>query len=156
MERLAHLAGTDAVGRRAAHQFRQHLQRLARTYQNRPKVRVFYQIWQTPLMTLNGKHMVSRVIDLCGGSNIFGNLPQLAPTVGIESVVEANPEAIIGYRNGNENLQAGWKRFPKMTAVARNNLYSVDPDLMTRAGPRIIDGAEDVCRQLEAARGKRR
>jgi iron complex transport system substrate-binding protein len=95
LERLARLTGTDAAGNAAAAAFRARLQRLRDTYQKRRTVRVFYQIWRSPLMTLNGAHLVSSALRLCGGENIFAGLPQLAPTVSIEAVLKADPEAII-------------------------------------------------------------
>jgi iron complex transport system substrate-binding protein len=81
LERLARLAGTEHIGQAAADVFRARLERIAATYRDRPKVRVFYQIWQAPLMTLNNEHLVSQALRLCGGENIFGRLPQFAPQI---------------------------------------------------------------------------
>ena len=154
LERLARLAGTDAAGNAAATAFRTRLQRLRDTYQKRRTVRVFYQIWRSPLMTLNGAHLVSSALQLCGGENIFAGLPQLAPTVSIEAVLKADPEVIIASSGEQEDILTAWRRFPKLKAVARGNLMTVDGDMMNRAGPRILDGTEALCRQLDAARGK--
>jgi iron complex transport system substrate-binding protein len=155
IERLAQLAGTDPVGHAAAENFRARLEKIRTTYQQRPVVRVFYQIWRTPLMTLNGAHMVSAAIRLCGGENIFGTLPQLAPAISTEAVLKANPETIIASSGGKEDPFAGWRRFPAMTAVARGNLFSVDGELMNRASPRVLDGTEALCKHLETARSRR-
>ncbi len=156
IERLAQLAGTEATGRDAATAFRTRLQALSDTHAKHAPVGVFYQIWREPLMTVNDRHMISSVLKLCGGWNIFGKLPQLAPTIGVEAVVQANPEVIIAGSSEHNNASSGWERFPWMTAVARGNLFAVDPDLLTRAGPRILDGADMLCRQLDSARQKRR
>jgi iron complex transport system substrate-binding protein len=155
LERLAHLAGTDATGRAAADAFRARLKRLRDTYQNRRTVTVFYQIWRSPLMTLNGTHLVSSALKLCGGENIFGALPQLAPTVSIEAVLKANPEAIIASSGEQDDVLAAWRRFPTLKAVARGNLLTIDGELINRAGPRILDGTEALCKQLDAVRNKR-
>jgi iron complex transport system substrate-binding protein len=155
IERLAQLAGTGRVGYAAAENFRARLEKIRAAYQQRPVVGVFYQIWRTPLMTLNGAHMVSAAIRLCGGENIFGALPQLAPAISAEAVLEANPEAIIASSGAKDDPFSGWRRFPAMTAVARGNLFSVDGELMNRASPRVLDGTEALCKHLETARGKR-
>jgi iron complex transport system substrate-binding protein len=155
LERLARLAGTEGVAQAQADRFRARLERLRSDYRQRPGVTVFYQIWRAPLMTLNGQHLVSAAIRLCGGENIFGGLPQLAPTVGIESVLKANPEAMIASGGANDDPFAGWRRFRALTAVARGNLFMVDGDLMNRATPRVLDATEVLCRQLETARAKR-
>jgi iron complex transport system substrate-binding protein len=155
IERLAHLAGTDAAGQAAAENFRARLGKIAATYRQRPTVRVFYQIWHSPLMTLNGAHMVSNAIRLCGGENIFAKLPQLAPTVSTEAVLKANPEAIIASSGEKDDPLSGWRRFPALTAVARGNLFSVDGEWMNRPSPRVLDGTEALCKHLETARRKK-
>ncbi len=155
LERLATLAGSETIGHAAADNFRSRLQTLANTYQQRAPVRVFYQIWREPLMTLNGKSMVTAAIRLCGGSNIFAQLPQLAPVVGTEAVLEANPEVILTGGDDEALALAGWRRFASMLAVQRNNLFVINADWLARSGPRLLDGTELLCRQLDSARRKR-
>ena len=157
MERLGELTGTAQQARSVAGHFRQQVRSLQSRYRQRRPVSVFYQAWDAPLMTLNHQHLVSQVLTLCGGSNVFGSLSQLAPTVGIEDVIARNPEVILnasGRPEGDSN--ASWLRFTQLTAVRRGNLFVLDPDLLTRATPRIVQGAEQVCRALDAARAKTR
>lgn len=155
IERLAQLTGTEETGRAAAGTFRARLRTLQDTYQQRRKIAVFYQIWRTPLMTLNGKHLVSSALELCGGTNIFASLPQLAPTVSVEAVLKANPEAIIASTGEQDDVLAIWLRFPSLKATARGNLMTVDGNLLNRSGPRILDGTEALCKQIDTARSKK-
>ncbi|MBI1889546.1 MAG: cobalamin-binding protein [Burkholderiales bacterium] len=154
IERLAQLTGTDAAGKQAATAFRHRLKQIEQSYSRRPVARVFYQIWREPVMTINGRHMISKALHLCGGVNIFASLPQLAPAIGVESVLQANPEVIITDKIGNAS-DAGWRRFPGLTAAARGNVFTIHPDLTSRPGPRILDGTELLCEYLDAARKKR-
>lgn len=158
LEKLSRLADTENIGKPAAAAFRARLAVLDATYRQRPRVRVFYQIWQKPLMTLNDNHLVSSVIRLCGGENVFGKLPQLAPTVSTEAVIQADPEVIFAADNSNaaSGANTGWRRFPTLTAAKRNNLFTLTPDWMSRPGPRILDGAAELCRKLDVARARRR
>ena len=155
LERLGRLAGTDAAGRAAALAFEKRRQALAAKYAHRAPVRVFYQVWRAPLMTLNGSHLVSQALTLCGGENVFAALPQLAPAVSLEAVLQADPEAIFA-GSGEPGALDDWRRWPRLAAVARGNLFTVPSDTMTRPGPRILDGTETLCRQLESARAKRK
>lgn len=155
IERLAQLTGTEETGRATADTFRARLRTLQDTYQQRRKIAVFYQIWRTPLMTLNGKHLVSSALELCGGTNIFASLPQLAPTVSVEAVLKANPEAIIASTGEQDDVLAIWLRFPSLKATARGNLMTVDGNLLNRSGPRILDGTEALCKQIDTARSKK-
>jgi len=155
LERLARLAGTEAAGQASASAFRQRWKKLQDTYQARRPITIFYQIWRSPLMTLNGSHLVSSALRLCGGENIFAKLPQLAPTVNEEAVIKADPEAIVASSGEQDDVFAPWRRLGGLKAVARGNLVSIDGNLMNRAGPRILDGTEDLCRKLDAVRAKR-
>ncbi|MDB5760625.1 MAG: cobalamin-binding protein [Burkholderia sp.] len=158
IERLGRLTGTEASARPAAIALRARLAALAERYRDKPPVSVFYQVWDQPLYTLNGRQIVSDAIRLCGGVNVFAGLAALAPTVGIEAVLQKNPEVIVrGSKDGETTTGLSmWKTYPALLAVQRGNLYTVRSDLMTRAGPRMVDGAEALCGLLDQARGKRR
>lgn len=158
LQRLGRLMGTEAVARKAADGLSAELQRLGAQYRGRPPVRVFYQVWDQPLYTLNDSSIVSDAIRLCGGENIFGKLPLKAPTVSVEAVLLENPEVLISgdRRNKTDRGLENWKQYPSLMAVARANLLSVDADLMNRASPRIIAAAADLCEKLEQVRSRRR
>jgi iron complex transport system substrate-binding protein len=136
---------------------RSKLSELASRYRNRPLVRVFYQVWDRPLYTLNGRHIVSDAIRLCGGENIFAQLPVIAPRVDIEAVLQQDPEAIIsGSRPERSDDGLGiWKPYPTLQAVRLGNLFAVNGDLLNRPGPRMIAGAAALCETLEQARQRR-
>lgn len=157
LERIGRLAGTEATASAAASAFRERHARLVGRYSQRPSVDVFYQIWKQPMMTVNSRQIISDAIRLCGGRNVFAQLPTLTPTVNVEAVIAANPEAIVASGMGEARPEwlDDWKRWKTLTAVARGNLYFVRPDLIQRHTPRILDGAEMLCERLEDARGKR-
>jgi iron complex transport system substrate-binding protein len=157
IERLGQLAGSSQAADAAAHQFRTRLADLQKQYGERPVVRMFYQIWKQPLSTIGGKQIISSVIRLCGGENVFGKLETIAPVISVEEVIAANPETIIasGMDEARPEWLDDWKRWPTITAVTRGNLFFVPPDFIQRHTPRLLDGAEQLCRQLEIARSRR-
>ncbi len=157
LERFGRLAGTSKVADRAAADFRQRLASLRGTYSALPPVRVFYEIWNAPLMTVGKPQIISDAIRLCGGENVFGQLPQMAPTVSVEAVLAANPEAVVASGMGDSRPEwlDEWKKWPRLTATARGNLFHIHPDWMQRHTPRLLDGTETLCRHLQVARGKR-
>ncbi|OAJ57720.1 cobalamin-binding protein [Paraburkholderia ginsengiterrae] len=160
--KLGQLLGTSPAADAAAAAYRQDIAKLRSRYANRPPVSVFYQVWDQPLMTLNGAHMISDVIALCGGRNVFAQLEPLVPTVSTEAVLAANPEAIVtaapGATQPDRTLpQLGqWRAWPSLTAVANNNLFAIDGDLINRPAPRIAQGARQLCEDLEVARSRRK
>lgn len=145
LERLGILAGTASHAKQAATAFREKRHALEKRYASRPKLRVFYQVWNRPLLTVNGAHVISKVIALCGGENVFAALPLIAPEVDAEAVLRARPEVLL-----TSNPAA---KPPSWLPQVR---FAVVPaDLIQRHTPRLLDGAEHVCRALEEARAAR-
>ena len=157
IEQYGRLAGTQSSAEPAAATFRQRLAELRLRYASRRPVRVFYQVWQKPLTTINGQQIISDAIGVCGGVNVFAELPVLAPKINTEAVLVANPEAIIasGMDEQRPEWLDDWRRWPQLDAVTRGNLFFIPPDLIQRHSPRLLDGAAMLCEQLEAARGRR-
>lgn len=157
LSQLGRLAGTEAVAEPAAKAFRERYAALAAKYSARPKVRTFYEIWNRPLMTINGEHLIADVMRLCGGENVFAKLPVLAPAIDVEAVLAAQPEAIVASGMGEARPEwlDDWRKWTKLPAVARGNLFFIPPDQIQRHTPRILDGAERLCGQLEEARERR-
>jgi iron complex transport system substrate-binding protein len=156
LTRLGQLLGTDATAQAAARDYRQKIAKLSATYAQRPPVSVFYQIWEKPLFTLNGEHIVSDALRVCGGRNVFAGLKVTAPSVSTEAVLQENPEAIIG--GERHDAQSGiniWKPYKGLLAVQRDNLFMLDSELLVRATPRIAEGIAVLCDKLETARKRR-
>ena len=166
IERVGGLLGTDAAAREAARRLRDELDTLRRAHANATPVRVFYQVWPSPLMTLNGEHLVSDVIALCGGVNVFAGLAPLVPQVSVEAVVVADPRVIIASREAPGDSDgarrepahpafAAWARHPRMAAVRSGHLYSIAGDHISRQGPRVVLGAQALCGVLDEVRRER-
>lgn len=154
IERLGRLAGTTVQAQQAARAFRQRIAALRARYQDLAAVRVFYEIWNQPLMTVNGRHLISDVLRLCGAVNVFDDLPTLAGSVNMEAVLAANPQVIVvvAAPAQREAWLAAWRRWPQLAAVQARHVYAVDPDLLQRQGPRIAEGAAQLCRDIDATR----
>jgi iron complex transport system substrate-binding protein len=156
IEALGELAGSGATAKPLAASLRQELARLDAAYRSRRPVTVFYQIADRPLMTLGGGQFVSDAIALCGGRNIFAESTLMAPVVNVETVIAADPEAILTARPdpADSSWQAYWRRFPGLRAVQAGNLYTVPTNEMHRHGPRAIGATGLLCRHIDDARLK--
>jgi len=158
IERFGVLAGEPTAAQNAADAFRRRAAQLTDRYARRDAVRVFYQVWNRPMITINGEHLISRVINLCGGRNVFARLPLLAPEIDREAVLAADPEVIIASGSGNARPAwlDDWKVFSQLRAVRDDQLYVMPADLLERHTPRILDGAERLCAILEQVRAQHR
>lgn len=151
------LTGREATAEAAAARFLQRLERLRRNNANKPKVRVFYQIWEAPLMTIGGNQIISSAITACGGENVFAGLQAMAAQITAEAVLAADAEAFVagGMGEVRKDWLDVWRRWQQLTAVQRDNLFFVPADLMQRHTLRLIEGAELLCRHLDTARARR-
>lgn len=157
LEQIGRLAGTERTAASAAAAFRERRDALAAKYGSEPTVRMFYEIWNAPLMTINGEHLISAIMRLCGGRNVFADLEPLAPNINEEAVIALDPEVIVasGMDEARPQWLDDWRRWRSLTAVSRGNLFFIPPDLMQRHTPRALDGAAQLCEQLALARTRR-
>jgi len=166
LERIGALLGTGPLAHERALALRADIEGVREAHRGVAPVRVFYQVWSEPLMTLNGSHLVSDLISACGGVNVFAALGPLVPQLSTESVLAADPEVFLTARDGfhvasgerrdpDDPAYARWLRFRHLTAVRNRWLYALDGDLVTRPGPRIAQGVRAICAALDEVRALR-
>lgn len=154
---IGKLAGRENRSEAAAARIEQQLALLAKKYRHRKKLTLLYQIWHTPLQTINGDHMISDVMDLCGAQNIFADARSLAPKISVEAVIQRNPDAIIASGLGAERPPwlDNWKQYPGLRAVWSEALFFIHPDYIQRPTARLLVGAKTMCKQLDRLREAR-
>jgi len=145
IEQLGLIVGRPEAAAAVAAAFRQRLAQLQRDAATDHPRRLFYPIWDQPLFTIGGRHLISAAITQCGGRNIFAAVDALAPQVSIEAVLTANPERIVADRR---EVLAQWRQYPQISAVANDGLRLLNPDLIQRPGVRFIDGMSQLCAAL--------
>ncbi len=168
IERLGAPFGTADEAARQAQQLRAALAALGSEHRGKAPVAVFYQVWSRPLLTLNDEHLISDVIALCGGRNVFGGMGTLVSEVSTESVLAARPEAILAARESRAGdapraqrdpafapLRA-WQAFRQTLPAARHYwMFTLPGDEISRQGPRIAEGARALCIALGEVRRER-
>jgi iron complex transport system substrate-binding protein len=149
---LGELAGTRPVAESAAQEFRGRISSLRERYRGRPALRVFVQVDDAPLFTVGGPHLITEILGLCGGENVFADADAQALPVDLEAVLARAPEVILS--TDTDEPAPYWARFGELPAVARGNVYQSQGDLLARPSPRIAEGAADVCARLDDARSR--
>lgn len=154
MRRLGVLTGTD--GEAPAARFSARIAALRSAYAAGAPVRVFYQVWAEPLMTLSGQHVISEAIALCGGRNVFADVPGISPVVSAEAVVAADPQLIVTAEPGARPGGAldGWKRFGTLSATRLGQFATLDADRINRHGPRLPDEIAVLCAAIAETRAR--
>lgn len=151
---LGVLAATVGEAEAAASTFERQVADLRARYASRPRVRAYMQIADVPLLTVNGAHIVSDVLRLCGADNVFASAPLLTPAVSDEALAKEQPHILLGIAANREQeaqTMNGWRKLP-LLAVQQGRAGFIHPDLISRATPRILQGAGRVCELVEAAR----
>jgi iron complex transport system substrate-binding protein len=151
LARIGQLADSQRVANAQAAAIDAQWQALSAQYAQAAPVTVFYQVWDAPLMTFNGQHIVSQAIRACGGVQGFDDAAALTPTVSREAVLAFNPQTIVGGGESGTALNA-WKKLAHMQAVKNQHLHTVDAALLTRMGPRFVQAAAQLCHTIALAR----
>jgi len=154
LNKIGILSGTLAEAEQAATEYLTRYQTLLADNRNKTPVNVFIELWHEPMMTVNGTHIISDSIELCGGNNIFADALPLVPRINVESVVRGNPNVIIATGMADERPEwlDNWLIWPDLSAVKSNSLYSINPDLIGRHSPRILQGVTQLCDYFDQTR----
>jgi iron complex transport system substrate-binding protein len=152
LRHIGALAGSAALAEQAALAFEKDVSAQRASHAASAPLRVFIEIDDDPVYTVNGEHIISEVVQLCGGRNVFATLPQIAPPITLESVLERDPEVIVSTDDTIADPVAQWARWPRLAAVKARTIYSLPSDLVTRATPRLAQGVRATCAALDDAR----
>jgi iron complex transport system substrate-binding protein len=155
LRRLGSLLGHADTAEAAAQRFEAQWRILAERHRGKAPVRVFWQLWHEPLMTINREHLISEAMRMCGGINVFADLPLLTPSVSWEAAIAADPQLIAGSgrKEDVERDFAAWRKSGKnVAAVKRQRFAAIDGNLIGRMGPRFVDGAAGLCEAIELHR----
>jgi iron complex transport system substrate-binding protein len=153
---IGRLAGTEAVAERAAARYETALAALRARHAADTSLRVFFEISHTPLMTINGRHLISDALTVCGGRNVFADASVLTPVVSPEQLFVLDPDVIILSADPGEEEahRVVFTRLGALRAARAGRIYAVEPRLVLSQGPRLLQGVEQLCGALAAARRK--
>lgn len=157
LRRLGRLTGTSAVADREASALEAKLAALRREYSNADQPpTVLLEVWDRPLYTVGGRELMSDALRVCGARNVFADLPQRAPAIGIEAVLARNPDIIIAAASPGMGASwlAEWKRFHSLRAVRTGRLLAFEDQRLVGLGPGIIDATAELCRKITLLRGQ--
>ncbi len=151
IEKIGKIAGKDAEASALVQQMQSRIKAVSDKVSLLPKTRVLYIVWHDPVQTAGARTFEDEIIEKAGGLNIFHDLSGYAQ-VDPEAIAVRNPEVIIacsGMGTGADKpLQwAETERGLNQTDARKNGrIYQAEGDIITRTGPRIVDGLEMFAR----------
>jgi iron complex transport system substrate-binding protein len=156
LRRLGALTGTSVVADARAAELETELAALRSRYGQRKPLRVLYQIWDRPIYTIGGRHVITDALTLCGARNIFDDLTTAAPAVTRESVLARDPQLIIASAPAESarGWLDEWRRFGSMAAVRGGHLVAYSDERIDRMGPSVIAATANLCSVIDATRSE--
>ena len=149
---ISRILGVPQKGIEVSQSLRSRIDKIRRKVSGLKRVKVFFQINDHPLITLNKKTFQNDLIRLAGGINIAENEPMRYPRLSIEEIIYKKPEVIIisSMEIGGrfEKMRQEWMKWESIPAVKNKRVYLVNSDLLDRASPRLIEGLERLARLL--------
>lgn len=153
--RLGGLLGTAPQADATAAALARRIAALRARYGGRRTISVFIEIGTDPLYTIGRDALLNDVLHTCSGVNIYAHSSLAAPQVDAESVLLARPDAIVTAAETNgrrrQERQAYWSAL-RLPAARAGHIYAIDPDALFRPGPRLVQAAADLCRDLDQVR----
>ena len=116
-----------------------------------PKKKVFFQISDQQLFTVNDTHLIGQAISTCGGTNIFGSSDIPVPIVSTESVLIANPDIIIISKSSTDTGLPWLEKWETIEGY-REKISFIDAELISRPSMRILMGIERLCQIISLER----
>ncbi len=132
-------------------QLRARTEAVERAVAGRPRVRVFFQLSGQPLYTAGKTSFITNLIERAGGQSVTADVNEAWPRLSDEAALASRPEAVIMLSGESMGTSANLKVAPALQnspAVRNGRLYVIDGDLLTRPGPRLVDGLEQIARAL--------
>lgn len=152
MQRIGVLTDRTSASELAARHYLAQLAALQAQNQSLTPIKVFYQIGANALFTINKDSWINQAITLCGGKNIFANAKLIGAEVNMEAVIDHQPQIILSDVRQAQHWQMMWQHFAMIPAVKNRMLFTINPDWIDRAGPRLLLGVAAMCHDINQAR----
>lgn len=117
---------------------------------DQPKPKVFHEVWGDPLMTAGPGSFIDDMIKLAGGTNIAADAVTPYPQFSLESLIQRNPDVVTTpFKQTADDLAGGKRKTWKgLKAVKDGRVVVLDQDIISRPGPRVVDGLEAFARAI--------
>ncbi|WP_028763130.1 cobalamin-binding protein [Shewanella colwelliana] len=152
LQQLGALTGHELKAKQVAFDYLTSLQQVRQANASKAPIKVFYQLWSTPLMTVAQGSWIQQIIDVCHGDNVFNDAENAYPQVSLEAVLLKQPMVILQSQDEGNIKGIDWSTWQEIPAVKQQHIYQLDADLLHRAAPRAILGVEALCQALDKAR----
>lgn len=151
---LGQLTGHQQQAEQVASRYEKKLAQIIDTNSNKKPLRLFYQLWSEPMMTVNKQTWINQLIDICQGINVFADNPTQYPQISIENVIVAQPDLMVmpDEKSAAPQPEIAWHKWPEIPAVKHQRFIHVNADLLHRFSSRMLGGLDELCGKIDLHR----
>jgi ABC-type Fe3+-hydroxamate transport system substrate-binding protein len=144
---IGRLLGDSAKGAAVSDSVRKTLQRVRDATARLDRPKVFWHIWDAPLITVAGGSYMNELLEIAGARNIYGEMTEPSPMVSIEDVLRRNPDYIVTGPEGAEKIKLD-PRWAEAPAVKAGRLIIADTTLVGRPSVRLGEAAVSLAKAI--------
>lgn len=151
IKQIAIATDTVEAGNDLVKNMEEHRDEIVAKVQDAEPVKVFYEIWHDPLMAAGTGSFIDGLINLANGINVASDAEGEYPNYDVEQLIENDPEVYLTAMDAPDKTVESISARPgyeNITAVKNGNVYILDGNILSRPGPRIIEGLEIIARAL--------
>lgn len=144
IRRIGNITGQDGIARDKVKNLTNRIDAIKKKVAGSRRVRVLYLVSHEPMISVGPGSFIHDIIEIAGGMNIFSQSPIRYPHVNMEEILSKDPEVIIAPPDIAESIRSWEKRWGDISAIRNKRVYSIETDIISRPGPRIVDGMEEI------------
>jgi len=128
---------------------------LVRQAATQQKKTVLMLLSLNPIVAIGPGTFLDELITLANGRNIAHNSTTAYPLLSREEILRRQPDVIIATNDivrSTDDVLSSYPEWKSLTAVQNKRVAIVDASIVSRPGPRIIDGLDAVVRAIHFSR----
>lgn len=145
---VGNITGQDEITKKRTGDLTMHIEAIKKRVKGVQRVRVLYLVSAGPMISVGPGSFIHDIIEIAGGENIMSQSPTRYPRIEMEEVIARDPEVIIVPPELLQSVRSWKDRWGGISAIKHERIYSIDPDIISRPGPRIVDGLEYMYRYI--------
>lgn len=144
---LSTLSQTQTAAQKNTQNFQNQVSELKRKFQNKQKVKTLVAVSEAPLYTVSNHSFLGQLVNLCGGTNVFGSIKTTAAQVSKEAVMRSQAQVVFVT---NDKINPSIWQNMLLPASKNNRIFALQDG--SRPSLRLINAATQMCQRIDQAR----
>ncbi len=112
-----------------------------------PRPRVFWHIWDAPIMTIGGGSFMNELVDIAGARNIYADIKSPSAEISLEDISRRDPDFILAGPAGKRQIESD-PRWLIVRAARDRKILVVDTTVVARPAVQLGEAAVSLANLL--------